>query len=120
MLSVSTNTPHKNLSILLAVMRSLGERYSLVRVGQKIGESITFDYADSVTMNKIYNACDILVFPSLEEGFGLPLIEAFATNLPAVVSDIPVFHEIGGNVPLYVDNRNPESIAYGIREAYRN
>ena len=86
-LSVSNNSPHKNLSILPDVMRSLGDRYSLVRVGEKIGDSITFNYADSSTMNKIYNACDILVFPSLEEGFGFPLIEAFATSLPAVVSD---------------------------------
>lgn len=119
-LSVSSNSPHKNLSILPEVMRFLGDRYTLVRVGEKIGDSITFNYADSSTINKIYNACDILVFPSLEEGFGFPLIEAFATGLPVVVSDIPVFHEIGEDVPLYVDNGNPESIANGVREACRN
>lgn len=119
-LSVSSNSAHKNLSILPDVMRSLGERYSLVRIGPKVGNSITFNYVDGSTMNKIYNASDIFIFPSLDEGFGFPLIEAFATGLPAVVSDIPVFHEIGGDAPVYVDNGDPESIADGIRQSYQN
>ena len=61
-----------------------------------------------------------MVFPSLEEGFGFPMIEAFATGLPVVASDIPVFHEIGGDAPIYVDNKNPESIANGIINAIKN
>ena len=60
------------------------------------------------------------VFPSLVEGFGFPMIEAFATGLPVVASDIPVFHEIGGVVPIYVNNKDFNSIANGIREAINN
>jgi len=119
-LSVSNDAPHKNLNILPNVMKLLGDDYLLVRVGKKIYNSITIPYANNTLINEIYNACDVLVFPSLDEGFGFPMIEAFATGLPVVASDIPVFHEIGGDAPIYVNNKDPESIANGIRSAIAN
>ena len=48
-------------------------------------------------------ATKALLFPSHVEGFGLPLAEALARGVPAIVSDIPVFREVGGNVPEFVD-----------------
>ena len=44
-----------------------------------------------------------LLFPSLIEGYGLPLVEALQTGTPVIVSDLPVFREIGGNIPEYLD-----------------
>lgn len=44
-----------------------------------------------------------LLFPSKAEGYGLPLIEALEVGLPSIVSDLPVFHEIGGDIPLYLE-----------------
>lgn len=44
-----------------------------------------------------------LLFPSLAEGYGLPLIEAFGANLPVIASDLPVFREIGGDIPAFLD-----------------
>ena len=44
-----------------------------------------------------------LVFPSFAEGFGLPLAEALALGVPALVSDIPALREVGGAVPDYLD-----------------
>lgn len=44
-----------------------------------------------------------LLFPSLVEGYGLPLIEALASGTPVIASDLPVFHEIGQEIPDFVD-----------------
>jgi len=44
-----------------------------------------------------------LLFPTLVEGYGLPLIEALASGAPVIASDLPVFHEIGQEVPDFID-----------------
>jgi glycosyltransferase involved in cell wall biosynthesis len=44
-----------------------------------------------------------LLFPSIIEGFGIPLAEAFAAGIPAIVSDIPAFREHGCGVPEFID-----------------
>lgn len=119
-LSVSTDKANKNLGILLKVLSVLGNKFKLIRVGPKIGNSITFNNIDYVTLNKLYNACDMLIEPSLDEGFGRPLIEAFATGLPVVCSDIPVFQEIGSDVPIFINNTDPKDIARGINEVFNN
>jgi glycosyltransferase involved in cell wall biosynthesis len=55
-----------------------------------------------------------LVSASLNEGFGLPLIEAMAGGTPIAVSDIPIFREIGGDAAVFFDPRSPESFASAI------
>jgi glycosyltransferase involved in cell wall biosynthesis len=45
----------------------------------------------------LYSAAECLVFPSLSEGFGLPVLEAFACGTPVVASDLPVLREVGGD-----------------------
>ena len=56
-----------------------------------------------------------LVTASLEEGFGIPLVESMAQGTPIVVSDIPVFQEIGGDAGLYFDARDPADLAARVR-----
>ena len=47
-----------------------------------------------------------LLFPSFEEGYGLPLAEALALGVPAIASELPVFHEIAGDIPEYAGPRD--------------
>ena len=116
-LSPSNNKPWKNLDMIAKVMKILGDKFVLVRVGPGIGTGITYNNVDSDTMNLLYNVCDILLFPSLEEGFGSPIVEAMKTGLPAVVSDIEVFHEVGSEAVEYVNPFDASSIAVGVFRA---
>lgn len=65
---------------------------------------------------RLFGGAKAFVFPSFAEGFGLPPLEAMASGVPVVCSDIPVFHEVYGDAVRYVDPSRPESIAEGIRE----
>lgn len=119
-LSVSLNIKRKNLGLVEAVDKELGDDYRLVRVGSQLGDSITFNNGITDTlMNKIYNACDILFFPSLEEGYGYPLVEAFATGLPTVALDIPVTREVADGAANLVSNNASDSAA-AIKEVLSN
>jgi glycosyltransferase involved in cell wall biosynthesis len=53
----------------------------------------------------------ILATASRDEGYGLPIAEAMNMGVPAVISDIPVFHEVGGDGALYFDPSDPHSFA---------
>lgn len=62
-------------------------------------------------LTKLYGLSSLFVFPSLYEGFGIPLLEAFACASPVVAADIPVFREIGVDAPLYFDPHDPGELA---------
>jgi glycosyltransferase involved in cell wall biosynthesis len=58
----------------------------------------------------MYRRAELFVFPSLYEGFGIPMLEAMASRCPLVLSDIPVFREIAGDAAAYFDPLDVDSI----------
>lgn len=58
----------------------------------------------------------VLATASLDEGYGIPVAEAMAMGVPTVVSDIPVFHEVGADGALYFDAHSPESFAEAVKK----
>jgi glycosyltransferase involved in cell wall biosynthesis len=62
----------------------------------------------------LYAACRLLVFPSLFEGFGLPLLEAMHFGAPVACSNVGSLPEVGGDAMLYFDPLDPEQIAKAI------
>jgi glycosyltransferase involved in cell wall biosynthesis len=71
--------------------------------------------ADRITLRDLYLIADILFLPSLQEGFGIPLLESGMIRLPIVCSNIPPFKEIGGREVCFFDlGRTPAQIAQKI------
>lgn len=62
----------------------------------------------------LYNNAKALIYPTLFEGFGLPVIEAQAAGVPVICSDIAVLREIGGRGAVFVEPHSAESIAEAI------
>jgi glycosyltransferase involved in cell wall biosynthesis len=63
----------------------------------------------------LYNASLALTLVSLDEGFGLPAIEAMACGVPVIASRVGALPEVVGDAGVYVDPRDPESIAEQLR-----
>jgi O-antigen biosynthesis alpha-1,4-mannosyltransferase len=87
-------------------------RDSLRRVASEAGilERIDFiEYVAEGELIALYQGATALVYPSLMEGFGIPPIEAMACGVPVIVSDIEVFRETYGAVPIYVELGKPAS-----------
>jgi glycosyltransferase involved in cell wall biosynthesis len=68
-------------------------------------------------IRRYYAGASLFVMPSYLETFGHPLLEAMASEIPLVASDIPVFREIAGDAAFYADPHSPESLAGAMEEA---
>jgi glycosyltransferase involved in cell wall biosynthesis len=66
---------------------------------------------------RFYQAADLLVYPSLNETFGLPILEAMACGCPVVTSNVSAMPEIAGGAALLCDPLDPASIARAIVDA---
>jgi glycosyltransferase involved in cell wall biosynthesis len=119
--------PYKNVGTLARALRELpGYRLHLLsRVPAReraalaaLAPADSLVFHDGVTDAEyaalIENA-HALVHASLDEGFGIPLVEAMSVGTPIVVSDIPIFREIGGDAGLYADPHDPSAFAAAVR-----
>lgn len=119
-LSVSTPAARKNLQMVKEVVSELGSKFKLVRVGSGVNQSINFHGLDAESLNEIYNACDVLLFPTLDEGFGFPNVEAFAAGLPVVTSDIEVCREVADRAALTVDPFSKSELKRAVIDVLNN
>jgi glycosyltransferase involved in cell wall biosynthesis len=126
-LSVGVMQTRKNTINALRALASLPARYRLVLAGgegygseaihdfiRKEGlESrvILLGYVAADRLSSLYQAATVLLFPSFEEGFGLPVLEAMAQGLPVVAANTSSLPEVGGDAALYVDPHEPRDIA---------
>lgn len=73
-------------------------------------------YVEDEELNLIYNLASLYCQPSFYEGFGLPILQAFAAKCPVVATKINAHVEIGDDACLYCDAKNPNDIAQKIKE----
>jgi len=73
-----------------------------------------FNNVEDHELAYLYDHARALIFTSLDEGFGLPVVEGLKRGLPVFASDIPVFREIGKSGVSFVDLGNPDSLAQKI------
>jgi glycosyltransferase involved in cell wall biosynthesis len=129
-LHVGAQRPHKNVPVLVEAVAAVpGARLVLVgsadrRFPDEVGPAIErYGVADRVRrlpfvpeelLGALYAQASMLAYPSLVEGFGLPVLEAMVTGTPVLASDVPVLREVGGNAAAYAPPSDPAAWAAGI------
>jgi glycosyltransferase involved in cell wall biosynthesis len=120
--------PYKNVGTLAGAMPALPhhELHLMSRIGPDErarltalapgGKLVFHDGASDETYREVLRGATALVSASRDEGFGIPLVEAMALGTPLVVSDIPVFREVGGDAAAYVDPDDVGGFVRAVRE----
>jgi glycosyltransferase involved in cell wall biosynthesis len=137
LLFVGTLEPRKNLTTLLhayAMLRAErpGEDLKLVVAGRTgwlyadifdtvktlaLDEEVIFTgFVDDEDLPDLYRGAQLFVFPSLYEGFGLPILEAMASGVPVITSATASMPEVAGDAAILVDPHDSEAIAEGMAQ----
>jgi alpha-1,3-rhamnosyl/mannosyltransferase len=132
-LAVGTLEPRKNLPRLVAAFGALEEelqrRHPLVVVGalgwetgetlaalRALGDRCTLlGYVTDAALAELYRRCALFCYPSLGEGFGLPVLEAMAAGAAVLTSSISSLPEVGGDAVEYAEPHDTGSITSGMR-----
>lgn len=131
-LTVSTHSFHKNILRIFQAFRGYitsakNENLTLVVVCKLIAQEekdwrkqlkdlgienrvILTNFISDEDLPNFYSSAEVLLFPSLYEGFGLPVLEAFACRCPVITSNNSSLPEVGGGAVLYVNPLDSEDI----------
>jgi glycosyltransferase involved in cell wall biosynthesis len=137
-LGVGTLEPRKNLPRLVAAYRALPDElratHPLVIVGKlgwDTGETtaaldslgdrcLRLGYVSDAELAELYRRCGAFCYPSLGEGFGLPVLEAMAAGAPVITSSCSSLPEVGGDAVEYTDPTSVPSIAAALERVLRS
>jgi glycosyltransferase involved in cell wall biosynthesis len=136
-LCVGTIEPRKNLPVLIKAFKLLKEREfpaklviaggkgwqyeDTVKLPRNLGiekEVIFTGYVDEETMLYLYNFAVLSVYPSIYEGFGIPVIEAMSCGTPVIVSNIPSLTEVAGEAAVTFSPQDHEELAHTIEKIF--
>jgi glycosyltransferase involved in cell wall biosynthesis len=137
-LAVGTLEPRKNLPRLVEAYRALDAElqagHQLVVVGGLGWETgptraalaslgsrcVTLGFVSDAALEELYRRCSVFCYPSLGEGFGLPVLEAMAAGAPVITSNISSLPEVGGEAAEYVAPDSAASIASALERLLRD
>jgi len=135
LLSVATLEPRKNLKRIIQAFQALGIKdLQLVIIGKsgwdtslqgtdfkKLKTNVVFTgYVNRQDLAALYSGAVCLAFPSLYEGFGLPILEAMKCGCPVVTSHLSSMPEVAGRAGILVDPMDVEEIGKGFYEVVSN
>jgi glycosyltransferase involved in cell wall biosynthesis len=130
---VAAKRPHKNQGLLLRALGRLDPKVVVVLAGHAepyeaelrtdatrlgVEKRVRFlEFVPDAELEGLWRLAECAAFPTLGEGFGLPVIEAMARGVPVACSDLPVLREVGGDVAHYFTPDDPASAAAAIDAA---
>jgi glycosyltransferase involved in cell wall biosynthesis len=124
-LAVGTIEPRKNMKRLVSAMEKLWKNnssLSLVITGKQCGYDLRVHktrmrmtgYVPERDLPILYSMASVFVYPSLYEGFGLPILEAMSCGIPVITSNRASMPDVGGDAALYVDPTETDALAHAI------
>jgi alpha-1,3-rhamnosyl/mannosyltransferase len=126
-LTVATLEPRKNLATLLEAYRLLADSELALAVAGAAGWGdqpsldatgvLELGYTPHDALPDLYRGASVFVYPSLFEGFGMPVVEAMACGVPCVVSSHASLDEACGEAAVRADPRDPDALARAIERA---
>lgn len=131
--------PHKNLEFLLQGFQKFREKHAEVQlvlsghdeyfwpklkkwaIYEHLAENVVFTgYVADITKDTLMRGAVGYVFPSLSEGFGLPMLEAMQCGCPVLAADTTSLPEIGGDAAVYFDPKDQESLVRQLVRVYES
>lgn len=125
-LTVGTLEPRKNITTLLQAYAGSKQEVPLVIVGRETGYSgqlrvmaselkidkkvIMLHNVSTEDLPAVYQMADVFVYPSVFEGFGIPILEALCSGVPVITSEGGCFEETGGKDTVYIKPSDPEAL----------
>lgn len=132
---------YKNFYFMLLALKPIFEKYKDINIvctgscfsdeeiyflhKNKLYNRVINIFVNEEELSGLYANATLFIFPSYYEGFGMPILEAFANNCPVVISDIPCFKEVAGEAALYFSAKDAGALCKQVdqligREEFRN
>src|SRR5437870_5352229 len=102
----------RSLSVVAEIFREINR----LRINDRV---TIIGYVDDQRLRDLYRSSVALVFPSLYEGFGLPVLEAMTYGAPVVAANTSSIPEVLGDTGIYFDPRDEDSLLGALEDAYR-
>ena len=122
-LAVGARQPRKNIDRLISASARLSKKLIIIGESNQTSPDPSVVFTGYISNQELVNyiaSASCFVYPSLYEGFGLPILGAFHPRAPVTCSDISVFHETAGSAAVYFDPLDEQSMAQGITDAIKN